>query len=182
VTSTVSAVSGCWALLSLTHSIHDHDHDLMQVSSISTESLVSFSFGIHLVESLDMFLHLQPSFLLIHHLLTVICFGGALLTGKAVGFAALAIVTDVNVIFSKVGLFLTARHTDMFKINSKINIVILITRLSIFAWMIHKSFLFLLPPSVYLGGLLGLLTVYFWNSSEIRKMVGKDIVMKFKGY
>merc|ERR1712243_184870 len=120
----------------------------MQVSSISTVSLVSFSLGIHLAETLDLFLHLQPSFLLVHHLLTVFCFSGSLLIGKGIGFAVLAIVMDVNVIFSKVGIILTARHTDMFKINSKVNLFILIIRLSIFGWMIHKSLLCTLPLAV----------------------------------
>jgi hypothetical protein len=64
--------------------------DLMLTSSVSAQHLVIFSLGIHLAEAVDMLLHGRPDMLLVHHFLVIICFAGALITEKAVGFAVLS--------------------------------------------------------------------------------------------
>ena len=88
-----AAITGSWALYILlkTSAVFS---DLMFTSSVSAKNLVIFSLGVHIVEAVDMILHGKPSMLLLHHILVVICFTGAVVTHKAIGFAVLSLVTE----------------------------------------------------------------------------------------
>ena len=87
-----AAITGLWAVAAL-YASPEMRSDLMLTSSTSAESLVAFSIGVHVAEAVDMVWHKQPSKLLVHHVFVILCFAGALLTGKAVGFAVLSLVT-----------------------------------------------------------------------------------------
>jgi len=180
-----AAITGAWAVAALYTSPEMRD-DLMLTSSSSAECLVAFSIGVHLAEAVDMVWHKQPSKLLTHHIFVILCFAGALLTGKAVGFAVLSLVTEVNSVFNKTRIIHVVagidRASDEFQLNARINLATFAIRMAIVAWMNHQSFLYfgILPLAFLLPCNLGLLFVNFWNISVFRQLVVADLVKKAK--
>ena len=178
-----AAITGAWALVSL-HASPEMRINLMLTKTSSAECLVAFSIGVHLAEAIDMLWQKQPSKLLIHHVFVILCFTGALLTGKAVGFAVLSLVTEVNSVFNKTRIIHIVagidRASNEFQLNARINLATFAIRMVIVAWMNHQSFLyfdtlllaFLLPCN------LGLLFVNFWNISVFRQLVVADLLVK----
>ena len=178
-----AAITACWAVGSLLAS-RQMRNDLMFNSTKSAKRLTAFSIGVHLAEALDMVLQAQPSKLLVHHLFVITCFTSALLTDRAVGFAVLSLVTEVNSVFNKTRIIhLVAglpRRSIQFQRNAKINLATFVVRMLIVAWMNLQSFLYfqVLPLSFLLPCNLGLLFVNFWNVSVFKQLVFADLVAK----
>jgi len=182
-----AAITGLWAVAAL-YASPEMRNDLMLTSSSSAESLVAFSIGVHVAEAVDMVWHKQPSKLLVHHVFVILCFAGALLTGKAVGFAVLSLVTEVNSVFNKTRIIHVVssidRASEEFQLNARINLATFAIRMAIVAWMNHQSFLYfgVLPLAFLLPCNLGLLFVNFWNISVFRQLVVADLVKKAKAH
>merc|ERR1711971_525704 len=178
-----AAITACWAVTSLIAG-RQMRKDLMFNPTKSAKRLTAFSIGVHLAESLDMVLQAQPSKLLVHHLFVITCFTSALITDRAVGFAVLSLVTEVNSVFNKTRIIhLVAglpRRSVQFQRNAKINLATFVVRMLIVAWMNLQSFLYsqLLPLSFLLPCNLGLLFVNFWNVSVFKQLVFADLVAK----
>ena len=178
-----AAITACWAIGSL---LADREmrNNLMFNSTKSAKRLTAFSIGVHLAEALDMVLQAQPSKLLVHHFFVVTCFTSALLTDKAVGFAVLSLVTEVNSVFNKTRILHLvgglSRRSIQFQRNAKINLATFVVRMTIVAWMNLQSFLYfkILPLSFLLPCNLGLLFVNFWNVSVFKQLVFADLVAK----
>ena len=158
--------------------------DFVYNSTKSAKRLTAFSIGVHLAEALDMVLQGQASKLLVHHLFVITCFASALLTDRAVGFAVLSLVTEVNSVFNKTRIIhLVAglsRGSDRFQRNAKINLATFVVRMVIVAWMNIQSFLYfkILPLSFLLPCNVGLLFVNLWNVSVFKQLVFADLVSK----
>ena len=182
-----AAITGLWAVAAL-YASPEMRSDLMLTSSTSAESLVAFSIGVHVAEAVDMVWHKQPSKLLVHHVFVILCFAGALLTGKAIGFAVLSLVTEVNSVFNKTRIIHVVssvdRASEQFQLNARINLATFAIRMAIVAWMNHQSFLYfgVLPLAFLLPCNLGLFFVNFWNISVFRQLVVADLVKKAKAH
>ena len=178
-----AAITACWAVGSLLAG-RQMRNDLMFNSTKSAKQLTAFSIGVHLAEAVDMVLQGQASKLLVHHLFVITCFTSALLTDRAVGFAVLSLVTEVNSVFNKTRIIhLVAglpRRSNQFQRNAKINLATFVVRMMIVAWMNLQSFLYfnVLPLSFLLPCNLGLLFVNFWNVSVFKQLVFADLVAK----
>ena len=178
-----AAITACWAVGSLLAGGQMRS-DLMFNSTKSAKRLTAFSIGVHLAEALDMVLQAQPSKLLVHHLFVITCFTSALLTDRAVGFAVLSLVTEVNSVFNKTRILHLvgglSRRSIQFQRNAKINLATFVVRMMIVAWMNLQSFLYfkILPLSFLLPCNLGLLFVNFWNVSVFKQLVFADLVAK----
>ena len=178
-----AAITASWAVGSLLAG-QKMRNDLMFTSTKSAKQLTAFSIGVHLAEALDMVLQAQPSKLLVHHLFVITCFASALLTDRAVGFAVLSLVTEVNSVFNKTRIIhLVAglsRGSARFQRNAKINLATFVVRMVIVAWMNIQSFLYfkVLPLSFLLPCNVGLLFVNLWNVSVFKQLVFADLVSK----
>ena len=178
-----AAITASWAVGSLLAG-QKMRNDLMFTSTKSAKQLTAFSIGVHLAEALDMVLQAQPSKLLVHHLFVITCFASALLTDRAVGFAVLSLVTEVNSVFNKTRIIhLVAglsRGSARFQRNAKINLATFVVRMVIVAWMNIQSFLYfnILPLSFLLPCNVGLLFVNLWNVSVFKQLVFADLVSK----
>lgn len=180
-----AAITGSWALYILINT-SDVFSDLMFTSSVSAKNLVVFSLGVHIVEAADMILHGKPSMLLLHHILVVICFTGAVVTNKAVGFAVLSLVTEVNAVFNKTRILhiITDTNTESveYRRNAILNIITFFIRILIIGWMNNQCFLYIdiLPISFLVPCILGLGIVNIWNFSVFKTLLKKDILAKPK--
>merc|ERR1711936_695050 len=180
-----AAITGCSAVMVLCNS-PSLQADLMLTSSVSAQQLIHFSLGVHIAEAADMVITSKPSMLLLHHLLVILCFSGALLTEKAVGFAVLSLVTEVNAVFNKTRILHIITSTDhsslKYKINALLNIFTFFIRILIIGWMNNQCFLYLdvLPLPFLLSCAAGILIVNIWNLSVFRTLVQKDILGKQK--
>ena len=180
-----AAITGSWAVMSLYESPSMYQ-DLMFSSSLSGQHLVIFSLGVHLSEAVDMLLHCKPSMLLLHHLLVIICFAGALITNMAIGFAVLSLVTELNAVFNKTRILHIITETQQssveFSRNAKLNIVTFFIRILIIGWMNNQCFLYLgvLPLSFLIPCTVGLGIVNIWNLSVFKTLLQKDFFRKHK--
>ena len=180
-----AGLTGAWALLAL-YTSPSMRADLMLTSSTSATCLVAFSIGIHSAEALDMLWQKQPSMLLVHHVFVILCFAGALFTGKAVGFAVLSLVTEVNTIFNKTRILhlITglARSSEEFQQNAQVNLATFLVRMAIVAWMNHQATLYygLIPTPFLVTCGLGLFIVNIWNISVFRRLCAADLNMMRK--
>ena len=180
-----SALTGIWALTAL-YTSPEMRYDLMFGSSSSGECLLAFSIGVHLAEAVDMVWHMQLCKLLIHHVFVVLCFIGALLTGKAVGFGVLTLATEVSMVFLKTRRInvMTGldRASKKFQLNARINLATLATKVVILSWMNYQSFLYfgILPLAFLLTCNFGLLFVNFWSISIFNQLVVIDLLKKTK--
>jgi hypothetical protein len=150
MTRLTSGISGAWACSTFYNS-PEMRADLMLAASPSAACLVAFSVGVHLAESVNMVCHNKPSNLLVHHVFAIICFIGAFLTGKAVGFAVLSLVTEINNVFNKTRiLHLVAgvsRVSEKFQNNARINIATFTVRMAIMTWINYQFFPLLWHPA-----------------------------------
>merc|ERR1711936_601630 len=180
-----AAITGSSAVMVL-YSSPSLQADLMLTSSVSAQQLIHFSLGVHIAEAADMLIKSKPSMLLVHHLLVILCFSGALLTEKAVGFAVLSLITEVNAVFNKTRILHIITSTDKdsmeYKINALLNIFTFFLRILIMGWMNNQCFLYLdvLPLPFLLSCAAGILIVNIWNLSVFRTLVQKDILGKHK--
>ena len=180
-----AGITGSWAVLALYES-PAMCQDLMLSSSLSGQHLVLFSLGVHLAEAVDMLLHCKPGMLLLHHVLVIICFAGALITNMAIGFAVLSLVTEVNAVFNKTRILHLITGTDQtsseFTRNAKLNIFTFFIRILIIGWMNNQCFLYLgvLPLSFLIPCTVGLGIVNIWNLSVFKTLLKKDLFSKNK--
>jgi len=180
-----AAITGSWAALVMMESSAIRS-DLMFSSSTSAIYLVVFSVGVHLAEAIDMLLYCKPSMLLLHHVMVIICFVGALITQKAIGFAVLSLVTEINAVFNKTRILhiITgiASDSDTYKRNAVVNVVTFFIRILIIGWMNNQCFLYLdvLPLSFLAPCIVGLGIVNVWNFSVFKTLLKKDILSKHK--
>ena len=180
-----AAITGSWAVWVLYES-PSMRADLMLTSSLSAQHLVIFSLGVHLSEVVDMLIHGKPSMLLVHHILVIVCFAGALITEKAVGFAVLSLVTEVNAVFNKTRILHLITAIDQGSMeyirNARMNILTFFIRILIIGWMNNQCFFYLgiLPLSFLLPCTLGLGIVNLWNLSVFKTLLQKDILGKHK--
>jgi len=180
-----AAITGSWAVIVLYNSPALRA-DLMLTSSLSAQHLVIFSLGVHMAEAVDMFISSKPSMLLVHHFLVIICFTGALVTEKAVGFAVLSLVTEVNAVFNKTRILHIITSTDKNSLeyvrNALLNVFTFFIRVLIIGWMNNQCFLYLgvLPLPFLLSCGVGLLIINIWNLSVFRTLIQKDILGKHK--
>merc|ERR1712215_317892 len=133
-----ACITGGWALMVLYHS-PSMCSDLMLSYSPSAKLLIIFSLGVHLAEAMDMLINLHPSMLMLHHILVIICFTGALLTEKAIGFAVLSLVTEINAVFNKTRILHiiinTPRDSIEYIWNAYLNIFTFFIRILVIVWM-----------------------------------------------
>ena len=180
-----AAITGSWAVWVLCES-PSMRADLMLTTSLSAQHLVIFSLGVHLAEAVDMLLHAKPNMLLVHHLLVIICFGGALITEMAVGFAVLSLVTEVNAVFNKTRILHIITATDHGSMeyirNAWINIFTFFIRILIIGWMNNQCFFYIgvLPLSFLIPCTVGLGIVNIWNLSVFKTLIQKDVLGKHK--
>ena len=180
-----SALTGIWGVAALYTSPQMRE-DLMFASSSTAECLIAFSIGVHLAEAVDMVWHKQMCKLLVHHTFVIICFTGALVTGKAVGFAVLSLVTEVSMVFKKTRTIHIVTGVDRaskkFQLNARINLATCAIKVVIITWMYYQSFLFftILPLAFLLTCNLGLLFVNLWTISLFCQIVVADLVKKNK--
>merc|ERR1712215_670967 len=180
-----AGVSGVWALIVLYHS-PSMCSDLMLSYSPAARHLVIFSLGVHIAEAVDMLINLHPSMLMLHHILVIICFTGALLTDKAIGFAVLSLVTEINAVFNKTRILHIITNTPKDSIEylntAYLNIFTFFIRMLIIVWMNNQCFLYygVLPLPFLLSCGVGLLIVNLWNMSVFRQLVQKDVFRKSK--
>merc|ERR1711936_899908 len=180
-----AGVSGVWALMVLYHS-PSMCSDLMLTYSPSAQHLILFSLGVHIAEAVDMLINLHPSMLMVHHILVIICFAGALLTDKAIGFAVLSLVTEINAVLNKTRILHIITNTPKDSIeyiwNAYLNIFTFFIRILIIVWMNNQCFLYygVLPLPFLLSCSAGLLIVNIWNLSVFRQLVQKDVFRKVK--
>lgn len=176
-----AAVTGFSSLLSLASS-PKMKSDLMFGSSVSGSRLVAFSIGVHLAEALDMLCHNQLSNLFIHHVFVILCFSGSLITDKAVGFAVLSLVTEINSVFNKTRILHLvsglSRASEEFQWKARINLATFAIRMVIIAWMNQQSLLYFgrLPLAFLLPCNFGLFFVNFWNISVFKQLFISDLV------
>jgi len=116
-------------------------------SSTAAVYLVIFSVGVHIAEAIDMLLYCKPSMLLLHHIMVIICFSGALLTKKAIGFAVLSLVTEINAVFNKTRILhiITGidSESETYKRNALVNVFTFFIRILIIGWMNNQCFNYL---------------------------------------
>merc|ERR1711970_1354489 len=180
-----AGVSGVWALMVLYQS-PSMCSDLMLTYSPSAQHLILFSLGVHIAEAVDMLINLHPSMLMVHHILVIICFAGALLADKAIGFAVLSLVTEINAVFNKTRILHIITNTPKDSIeyiwNAYLNIFTFFIRILIIVWMNNQCFLYygVLPLPFLLPCSAGLLIVNLWNLSVFRQLVQKDVFRKVK--
>ena len=180
-----AAITGSWAALVMMESSAIRS-DLMFSSSTSAIYLVVFSVGVHLAEAIDMLLYCKPSMLLLHHVMVIICFVGALITQKAIGFAVLSLVTEINAVFNKTRILhiITgiASDSDTYKRNALVNVITFFIRILIIGWMNNQCFFYLdvLPLSFLAPCIVGLGIVNVWNLSVFKTLLKKDILSKHK--
>lgn len=180
-----AAISGLWALLALYDSLPLR-RDLMFGCSEMAVNLILFSLGVHIAELLDMIITRQFSLLSIHHLAVIICFAGALLSSRSIGFAVLTLVTELNAVTNKTRILhiISQKDNDSleYQVNSYVNIFTFFIRILIIFWMNNQAFqYFSEDPCIFFGCCsLGLLFVNMWNLSVFKTLVNKDIIRKKK--
>lgn len=180
-----ATISGSWAVLILLQSPYLRA-DLMEGFSLSGMCLISFSIGVHSAEAVDMLCHKKPSMLLIHHMMAILCFTGALYTGKAVGFAILSLITEVNTIFNKTRIIYILvglpPSSEKFRKNARINLTTFFIRICIVAWMNYQAFLYFgsIPFPFFSACAIGLSVVNIWNITVFWKLCASDFAWKAK--
>ena len=180
-----AAISGLWALAAFYDSLALR-RDLMNGSSEMAINLIIFSLGVHIAEVLDMAYVCQFSLLSIHHIAVIICFAGALIIQKSLGFAVLTLITELNAVTNKTRILHIITQKDknslQFVINSYVNILTFFIRILIIFWMNNQAFqYFSQEPGIFFGCCsLGLLFVNLWNLTVFKTLVIKDVIKKKK--
>ena len=181
-----AAITGHWAILTLINSPVLMS-DLMAAFTVSAYTLILFSLGVHFAEVLDILLNSSsPGMLMIHHLFVLICFSGAIFTNRAIGFAVLCLVTEINAVFNKTRIIhhvtSTPKESFEFRINSILNVLTFFIRILIIGWINNQCFLYtdVLPVPFLLSCAAGVGVVNLWNLSVFKVLVTKDILRKMK--
>ena len=180
-----AGITGVWAVVAL-HQSPQIQSDLMFGSSSQMVNLITFSIGVYISEMMDMVIHRQFSLLTIHHLAVIACFSGAIINNKAIGFAVLTLVTELNAVTNKTRILHIISDTDTmsvkYRTNAITNIFTFFIRILIIFWMNNQSFLyFMQEPTVFFGCCsLGLMFVNLWNLQVFKTLIVKDILVKSK--
>jgi len=180
-----AAVTGVAAVIVLHQSPHLQS-DLMFGSSAVAVNLIIFSLGVHIGEMMDMVIHGQFSLFTIHHLAVIACFTGAILNNKAIGFAVLTLVTELNAVTNKTRSLHVISNCDItslkYKINAYINFVTFFIRILVIFWMNDESIHFFVQEPSLFGGCctLSLLFVNMWNLTVFKTLFVRDILQKPK--
>ncbi|XP_043200103.1 TLC domain-containing protein 2-like [Amphibalanus amphitrite] len=117
--------------------------DVIHSYSMSSHILVSFSIGYFIHDALDMALNNMKKStyeLLVHHVLVILCFGLAAVSGQYLGYALVALVIEVNSVFVHVRQMLIvqgmAKHAKPYRLNSLLNVAtFLVFRITTMGWM-----------------------------------------------
>ncbi|XP_035241231.1 TLC domain-containing protein 2-like [Anguilla anguilla] len=136
-----SLITGLWAVLCFY--VHPQmAEDLIATHSVFSYALVCVSIGYFIYDFLDMVQNqkLSQSWeLLFHHVVVVTCLGIAVLSGQYVGFAAVALLVEINSVFlhlRQVLLMAGLRRTTPYRVNSLVNLgTYVVFRISTLAWM-----------------------------------------------
>jgi len=140
----------------------------------------------HKWRMIDMLIFSKISLLSIHHMAVIICFAGALFSSRAIGFAVLTLVTELNAVTNKTRILHVISYTDTqsleYKINSYINILTFFLRILIIFWMNNQAFqYFVAEPSLFYGCCsLALLFVNLWNLTVFKTLIVRDVLQKPK--
>merc|ERR1712098_488074 len=111
----------------------------------SAFNLILFSLGVHFAEILDILINSSsPGMLMVHHLFVLICFSGAIFTQRAIGFAVLCLVTEINAVFNKTRILhlvtCTSKDSLEYRINSILNVFTFFIRIIIIGWINNQCF------------------------------------------
>ena len=159
---------------------------LMDHSSPAARQLVLYSVGSHLAEAVDMVRSGRPSMLALHHLLTIASFVLALTADKALGFAVLSLLPELNAVFNKTRILhlITETPTSCYEyvINSHLNLATFFVRILIIGWMNNQCFLYYgsVPLPFLVCSTVGLSVVNLWNLSVFKQLIQKDLLRKVK--
>ena len=180
-----AGISGILAVFTLQQSFPLRA-DLMYGSSQMAVDLIMLSLGIHIAETMDMIIIGNFSLLSVHHLAVIATFAGALLSNKAIGFAVLTLVTELNAVTNKTRILHIISDTNTlsleYKINAYVNIVTFFMRILVIFWMNNQSILYFVDePCVFYGVCsIGILFVNMWNLTVFKTLFIRDILQKPK--
>ena len=180
-----AGISGLLAVLAL-HQSFSLRTNLMYGSSQMAVDLIMFSLGVHIAETLDMIIMRNFSLLAIHHIAVIATFAGALLSSKAIGFAVLTLVTELNAVTNKTRILHIISDANTlsleYKINSYVNILTFFMRILIIFWMNNQSILYFVDePCIFFGVCsIGILFVNMWNLTVFKTLFIRDILQKPK--
>ena len=138
-----SIVSAFWVVLSFLNAPHMMD-DLVNTFTASCHSLVCFSVGYFIYDSLDMLLyHRKRSTyeLLVHHMLAILCFSTAILIEQCVAYVGLFLMVELNSVFLHTRqLFIITsfpKQSLAYIINAVLNIIsFLLFRIFLLGWLV----------------------------------------------
>lgn len=136
-----SLITGIWAVLCFY--LHPQmAEDLISTHSVFSHALVSVSIGYFIHDFSDMVLNQKISQsweLLFHHLVVISCFGLSVLSRRYLGFAAVALLVELNSIFLHLRQMLRmagGAKTTPYRVNSMVNLgTYVVFRISTLAWM-----------------------------------------------
>ena len=180
-----AGISGILAVFTLQQSFPLRA-DLMYGSSQMAVDLIMLSLGIHIAETMDMIIIGNFSLLSVHHLAVIATFAGALLSNKAIGFAVLTLVTELNAVTNKTRILHIISDTNTlsleYRINAYVNIVTFFMRILVIFWMNNQSILYFVDePCVFYGVCsIGILFVNMWNLTVFKTLFIRDILQKPK--
>ena len=180
-----AGVTGVLAVVALHQSPHIQS-DLMFGSSSQMVNLITFSIGVYISEMMDMVIHRQFSLLTIHHIAVIACFSGAIINNKAIGFAVLTLVTELNAVTNKTRSLHVISNINImsiqYRFNAYINFVTFFIRILVIFWMNNESILFFVQEPSIFGGFcsLSLLFVNMWNLAVFKTLFVRDILLKPK--
>jgi len=137
-----SLVTAVWSLVAFYQAPHVWE-DLIVTYTDSTYTLVCFSIGYFIYDSMDMLVyHRKRSTyeLLVHHLLVMLCFIIAVTIKQYVAYVALSLLVEINSIFLHTRqLFIVTNEPKIsfrYKVNSLLNIAtFLLFRILLLGWM-----------------------------------------------
>ncbi|KAJ8257160.1 hypothetical protein COCON_G00193120 [Conger conger] len=184
-----SVITGLWAVLCFY--LHPQmAEDLISTHSAFSHALVCVSIGYFIYDFLDMVHNqtLSQSWeLLFHHVVVITCLGIAVLTGRYVGFAVVALLVEINSIFLHLRqvLRLTGRGTTTpYRLNSLVTLATYVVfRISTLAWMTRWLVLNreLVPLFSYSVGSLGLAAVTSMNIVLFYRLLRTDFLLQGRG-
>ncbi|XP_035288900.1 TLC domain-containing protein 2-like [Anguilla rostrata] len=136
-----SLITGIWAVLCFY--LHPQmAEDLISTHSVFSHALVSVSIGYFIHDFSDMVLNQKISQsweLLFHHSVVISCFGLSALSRRYLGFAAVALLVELNSVFLHLRQMLRmagGAKTTPYRVNSMVNLgTYVVFRISTLAWM-----------------------------------------------
>ena len=180
-----AAITGVWAVLVLCDSELVRLDLLYGVSSMARACL-TFSFGVHAGELVEMVRTSQYSMLTWHHVGSVLCLTGILHYNIAIGFCILCLTTEINAVFNKTRILHLITQLDResltFRVNARINIVTYFLRVLIVFWMHGKSLQYFMenPNLFFCMCFITNTFLNLWNIQCLKTLIQKDLIRKTK--